>query len=77
MESKPKLNKESEQIEEPKSSMEKLEREVKGTIFEVLYYLLKDDEISFWKLVVMLTLDFLQIINFSFTKSVSTFKLTQ
>lgn len=41
-----------------KSSFEKLEHEVKSTIFNVLYVLLKDDETSHWKHIVFILFDF-------------------
>ena len=53
-----------------KTSFEKLEDEIKGTIFNVLYVLLKEDETSHWKHIVIILIDFLQIYNFSFADKV-------
>jgi hypothetical protein len=53
-----------------KNSFEKLENEVKNTIFNVLYVLLKDDEHSHWKHLILILTDFLQIWNFSFASGV-------
>ncbi len=50
------------------SGFEKFESEVKSTIFNVLYVLLKDDESSHWKHIVLLLSDFFQIYYFSFDK---------
>ena len=45
--------------EEEKNGLEKLEDEFKGTIFNVLYVLLKDDETSHWKHILEILLDFI------------------
>ena len=57
--------------EREKTSFEKFEEEIKGTIFNVLYVLLKDDETSHWKHIVLILFDFFQIYHFSFTHSVT------
>ena len=57
--------------EREKSSYEKFEDEVKSTIFNVLYVLLKDDETSHWKHIVLILFDFMQIFFFSFADTVS------
>ena len=44
--------------EREKTSYEKFEEEIKGTIFNVLYVLLKDDETSHWKHIVLILFDF-------------------
>lgn len=62
----------SVEAEREKSSYEKFEDEVKSTIFNVLYVLLKDDETSHWKHIVLILFDFMQIYYFSFSESVST-----
>jgi hypothetical protein len=54
-----------------KTAFEKFEDEVKGTIFNVLYVLLKDDETSHWKHIVEILIDFMQIYHFSFAHLVS------
>lgn len=56
--------------EEDKNSIERLEEEFKGTIFNVLYALLKDDETSQWKHILEILLDFIQIYYYSFAVAV-------
>ena len=57
--------------EQEKTAFEKFEEEIKGTIFNVLYVLLKDDATSHWKHIVLIFLDYIQIFYFSFYKTVS------
>ena len=57
-------------LEREKTSFEKFEDEVKLTIFNVLYVLLKDEDGSGWKEVLQSVLDFLEIYYFSFATSV-------
>ena len=64
-------NEGNHEVEHEKSGFEKLEDEVKGTIFNVLYVLLKDDETSHWKHIILILLDYIQIYFFSFGESVS------
>lgn len=52
--------------EEEKNGFEKFEEDFKGTIFNVLYVLLKDDETSHWKHILEILLDFIQIYYYSF-----------
>jgi len=54
-----------------KNAFEKFEDEVKGTIFNVLYVLLKEDETSHWKHLVLALIDYLQMFHFAFTHHVS------
>ena len=56
--------------EEEKNAVEKFEEEFKGTIFNVLYVLLKDDETSQWKHILEILLDFIQIYHYSFARFV-------
>jgi hypothetical protein len=56
--------------EEEKNAIEKFEEDFKGTIFNVLYVLLKDDETSHWKHIVEILLDFIQIYHYSFARFV-------
>ena len=56
--------------EQEKTSFEKFEEEIKGTIFNVLYVLLKDDETSHWKHIVLILFDFFQIYYFPFDDQV-------
>ena len=44
--------------EEEKTTFEKFEDEVKGTLFSVLYVLLKDDQTTFTTLLIMQLIDF-------------------
>lgn len=59
--------------EEEKNGLEKLEDEFKGTLFNVFYVLLKDDETSHWKHILQILLDFIQIYYYSFASTVSLF----
>ena len=52
------------------NAIEKLEEDFKGTIFNVLYVLLKDDETSQWKHILEILLDFIQIYHYSFARFV-------
>ena len=54
-----------------KTAFEKFEQELKGTIFGVLFVLLKDEDTTFWKLVTMMFIDFVQLLNFPFNTSVN------
>lgn len=62
--------------EKEKTAFEKFEDEIKGTIFSVLYVLLKEDETSHWKHIVIILVDFLQIYHFSFAHAVNKFIMT-
>jgi hypothetical protein len=62
--------------EEEKNALEKLEDDFKGTIFNVLYVLLKDDETSHWKHILEILLDFIQIYYYSFASTVSNAPVT-
>ena len=57
--------------EEEKNGLEKFEDDFKGTIFNVLYVLLKDDETSHWKYILEILLDFVQIYHYSFARFVT------
>lgn len=59
LKSEKKIGIKQETSEEDKTALEKLEEEVKGTIFNVLYVLLKDDETSHWKHIVLILFDFI------------------
>ncbi len=61
--------------EEEKNAIEKLEEDFKGTIFNVLYVLLKDDETSHWKHILEILLDFIQIYHYSFARFVINFQI--
>jgi hypothetical protein len=49
----------------------RLEADAKASVFNVLYILLKDSDISFWKLAFLLVIDFLQMVQYSFAACVS------
>ena len=70
-ESKNKQNQAVEQ-DQDKTGFEKMEDEVKGTIFNVLYVLLKEEETSHWKHIVLILFDFIQIFYFTFSERVTT-----
>ena len=56
--------------EQEKAGFEKFEDDLKSTIFNVLYVLLKDDETSHWKHIAEILFDFMQIYHFSFAHAV-------
>jgi hypothetical protein len=45
--------------EEEKSKMEQIEEEVKTSIFSVFYLLLKNNETSYWKFVIILLIEYI------------------
>jgi hypothetical protein len=49
----------------------RFEEEVKAAIFNVMYTLLKDSDISTLKFAIILIIDFLQVLQFTFDSSVS------
>jgi hypothetical protein len=49
----------------------RFEEELKAAIFNVMYILLKESDISFWKYALIITIDFLQMLQFTFDSSVS------
>jgi len=57
--------------EEEKTKFEQIEAEVKTSIFSVFYLLLKNQETTFWKFVLLLMIEYLQLLSFSFDTSVS------
>ena len=50
--------------------IQRLEEDVKTSIFNVIYILLKDFEISLWKYIAIVIIDFLQILYYSFAPCV-------
>lgn len=54
------ISKSNSQVENEreKTSYERFEEEIRSTIFNVLYVLLKDDETSHWKHIVLILFDF-------------------
>ncbi len=49
-----------------KTTFEKFESDIKSSIFNVLYVLLKDEETSYWKHIIAILLDYLQIYYYTF-----------
>lgn len=45
--------------EEEKSKLEQIEEEVKVSIFSVFYLLLKNNETSYWKFVIILIIEYI------------------
>ena len=64
------LSKDGSQQEEEKTKLEKIEEEVKTSIFSVFYLLLKNNETSYWKFVIILIIEYIQLLSFSFDESV-------
>ncbi len=64
------LGKESSS-EEEKTKMEQIEEEVKSSIFSVYYLLLKNQDTTLWKFIILLTIEYLQLLSFSFDSSVT------
>lgn len=48
-----------ESAEEEKSKVEQIEEEVKSATFSVFYLLLKNNETSYWKFVIILVLEYI------------------
>lgn len=63
--------KKADMIETETTGFEKFEKEAKTTIFNVLYVLLKDDETSHWKHIVLIFIDYFQIWYFPFAPQVT------
>lgn len=57
------------QNEEEKSKLEQFEENVKTSIFSVFYLLLKNQETTFWKFVLLLVIEYLQLLSFAFDQS--------
>ena len=53
-----------------KRGYEKFEKEAKETMFGVLFLLLKEEEKSLWKVIIMLLIDFCQLLTFPFNPNV-------
>jgi len=56
--------------EEEKSKLEQVEDEVKLSIFSVFYLLLKNNETSYWKFVIILIIEYIQLLSYSFDETV-------
>ena len=57
--------------EEEKSRFEVFHENVKNSIFSVFYLLLKNQETTFWKFIVILVIEYLQLLSFAFDESVA------
>eukprot|EP00347_Sterkiella_histriomuscorum_P000937 403373955 len=55
--------------EEEKTRIEQIEEEVKNSIYSVFYLLLKNQETTFWKFILLLIIEYLQLLSFSFDDS--------
>ncbi len=56
--------------EEEKTKFEQIEEELKSSVFSVFYLLLKNQETTFWKFIILLIVEYLQLLSFSFDTSV-------
>ena len=56
--------------EEEKSKLDQIEEEVKTSIFSVFYLLLKNNETSYWKFVIILIIEYIQLLSYSFDETV-------
>lgn len=64
-----KVNNKKKQDDE-KSKLQEFEEDVKLSIFSVFYLLLKNHESTYWKFIVLIVLEYFQLLSFSFDKSV-------
>ena len=65
------FRKKNQQKEEEKTKIEWLKDEIKSGIFGVFYILLKQNESTIWKFIIMHAALFLQLISYSFENSVT------
>jgi hypothetical protein len=56
--------------EDEKSKLEQIEEEVKSSIFSVFYLLLKNNETSYWKFIIILIIEYIQLLSYSFDETV-------
>ena len=56
--------------EEEKSKIEQFEEDIKNGVFSVFYLLLKNYETTFWKFIVLLIIEYMQLFSFAFDQSV-------
>ena len=61
----------SSNSEEEKSKLEIVEEEVKGSIFSVFYLLLKSNETSYWKFIIVLLIEYIQLLSYPFDDTVN------
>ena len=52
--------------EEELSTFDRISEEIKNGIFSVYYLLIKHSETSFWKFILLLIIEYLQLLSFSF-----------
>ena len=64
------LAKDGSSQEEEKSKLEKIEEEFKSAVFSVFYLLLKNNETSYWKFVIILIIEYIQMLSYSFDETV-------
>lgn len=62
--------KDSNSKEEEKSKLERIKDEVINSIFGVFYILLKNSESSLWKFIVVMAIQCLQMLSYSFQEEV-------
>jgi hypothetical protein len=51
--------------------LEQIEEEVKTSIFTVFYLVLKNQESSYWRFILVLLIEYLQLLSYTFDESVS------
>jgi hypothetical protein len=51
--------------------LEQREEEVKTSIFTVFYLVLKNQESSYWRFILVLLIEYLQLLSYTFDESVS------
>lgn len=66
----------SSSSEVEKSRFDQVVEEVKTSIFSVFYLLLKNQETTFWKFLILLIVEYFQLLSFSFDKSVKSIQHT-
>ena len=60
------LHMKNKEEEAEKSAFERFEEELKETIFGVLFLMLKDEELGFWKQIIFMLVSELQVIGLIF-----------
>jgi len=66
-----KIGNQSIDSDKDKGFLEKLEEDVKSSVFNVLFEIIKNDDTTFWKFLLMLTISYFQLLNFSFHEGVT------
>lgn len=65
------ISKDGPASEEEKTKAQKIEEEIKTSIFSVFYLILKNNEVSYWKYAFILLIEYIQLLSYSFDESVS------